>query len=40
MRFNKDLVAIANKFRKKYLNSTDVKDNTVKPDDWRLEKVI
>lgn len=39
MRFNKDLVNIANTFRKNYLNSTNQKDKTIRPIDWRLEKV-
>lgn len=39
MRFNKDLKQIADDFRTKYLNSSDEKDMTQLPDDWRDEKV-
>ncbi|CAH0550446.1 unnamed protein product [Brassicogethes aeneus] len=38
MRFNKELVKIANDFRKDFLNSTDLSDLTTIPVDWRDEK--
>ncbi|KAF5299583.1 hypothetical protein FQR65_LT09388, partial [Abscondita terminalis] len=38
MRFNKHLQNLASKFRQKYLNSTDLSDNTQLPNDWRDEK--
>lgn len=40
MRFNKELIDIANDFRKTYLDSTDEKDNTVLPSDWLNEEVF
>lgn len=39
MRFNKALRNIANKYRNKFLNSSDEWDNTYLPSDWRNEKV-
>lgn len=39
MRYNSKLFEVANDFRLNYLNSNDFDDNTIKPDDWRLEKV-
>lgn len=39
MRFNFQLRQIANEFRLQYLNSSDEADNTIIPDDWKLEKV-
>jgi hypothetical protein len=39
MRFASVLVKLAANFRMKYLNSTDEKDGTVRPDDWMEEKV-
>lgn len=39
MRFNTKLRKLANRFREKYLNSTDLDDKTIIPDDWRDEKV-
>lgn len=39
MRFNLELRQIASDFRLEYLNSSDEVDNTIIPDDWRLEKV-
>nr|XP_022901454.1 GDP-fucose protein O-fucosyltransferase 2 [Onthophagus taurus] len=38
MRFNKHLINIANEFRNKNLNSTDVSDKTELPEDWKEEK--
>lgn len=38
MRFNLELRKIAEEFRMNYLNSNDIDDNTVLPDDWRDEK--
>ncbi|XP_044591061.1 GDP-fucose protein O-fucosyltransferase 2 isoform X1 [Cotesia glomerata] len=38
MRYNKELYEIANEFRKKYLNSTDKNDKTIRPPDWKDEK--
>lgn len=38
MRFNKELIFIANEFRRQFLNSMDEKDGTILPDDWRNEK--
>ena len=34
MRFSKELVEVANDFRKRKLGSTDAKDKTVKPAKW------
>lgn len=39
MRFNRELVNSANKFREEYLNSTNEGDGVFVPSDWRLEKV-
>ncbi|XP_018322951.1 GDP-fucose protein O-fucosyltransferase 2 isoform X2 [Agrilus planipennis] len=39
MRFNRELVEIANIFRENFLNSTDMFDNTIRPLDWREERV-
>ncbi|RZC35369.1 GDP-fucose protein O-fucosyltransferase 2, partial [Asbolus verrucosus] len=38
MRFSKELHQVAADFRKKFLNSTDVLDNTKLPENWRDEK--
>lgn len=38
MRYNSALYKIADEFRKKYLNSTDERDNIKRPNDWRDEK--
>ena len=35
MRFSKALRDLGDEFRKKFLDSTDEKDNTVLEDDWR-----
>lgn len=40
MRFAKNLHQIANEFRKQYLSSTDLQDNTVRPSDWMQEKRV
>lgn len=40
MRFSKQLVEIANAFRRKTLNSTDVYDRVHRPADWRHENVM
>ena len=40
MRYNKQLYELASKFRKDFLNSEDAIDNTLRPDDWTMEKVI
>lgn len=39
MRFNSFLANVANAFRSDVLNSTDESDATVRPKDWRHEKV-
>lgn len=39
MRYNNELYKVANEFRKKYLNSTDENDKTIRPPDWKDEKV-
>lgn len=39
MRFNKVIRQIANEYRRDVLNSTDILDGTLRPDDWRDEKV-
>lgn len=39
MRFASDLMKLAASFRMEYLNSTDETDGTIRPDDWREEKV-
>lgn len=40
MRYNTELYQIANKFRKTYLKSSDVDDNTELPHDWTKETVF
>lgn len=40
MRFNKELIDLANDFRKTFLHSTDETDNTVLSSDWLNEKVL
>lgn len=39
MRFASPLVKLATHFRRQYLGSTDDKDGTIRPKDWRDEKV-
>lgn len=39
MRFNKELKQLGADFRRMYLNSTDERDNTVLPENWKDEKV-
>lgn len=39
MRFSRALRNIADDFRAKYLNSSDIDDNTVLPEDWTLHKL-
>lgn len=39
MRYNKELVAIADEYRKRVLMSDDVLDNTVMNEDWTMDKV-
>jgi peptide-O-fucosyltransferase len=39
MRYNSELYTIANEFRLTNLNSNNIDDKTVKPKDWKLEKV-
>ncbi|KAL1140243.1 hypothetical protein AAG570_000175 [Ranatra chinensis] len=38
MRFNRDLVEEATRFRAVFLNSSDVTDGTLRPRDWRVRK--
>jgi len=39
MRYNSELYDIAENYRKTFLNSTNVNDNTERPADWTKEKV-
>ena len=39
MRYNKKLYEVADQFRKKFLKSTNEKDQTERPEDWTEEKV-
>lgn len=39
MRFNSELYSIAENYRRTFLNSTNVNDNTERPVDWTKEKV-
>ncbi|OAD55705.1 GDP-fucose protein O-fucosyltransferase 2 [Eufriesea mexicana] len=38
MRYNFELYDIANEYRKKFLNSTNLRDKTERPDDWTKEQ--
>ncbi|XP_057322650.1 GDP-fucose protein O-fucosyltransferase 2 [Microplitis mediator] len=38
MRYNNELYKIANEFREEFLNSSDGRDKTERPEDWRVEK--
>ncbi|XP_017884644.1 GDP-fucose protein O-fucosyltransferase 2 [Ceratina calcarata] len=38
MRYNSELYSIANKYRETFLNSTNDRDKTKRPDDWTKEK--
>lgn len=40
MRFSKRLTRIANSFRAEIFNSNDIDDNTLRPADWRHDKVF